>query len=284
MRILNLILIYIFILLSRIFYIDKVPILGTDTQTIDRVYSVFANITIGLLIFLIIKKKFRNYKLALLSQYIFYIFPWSIEQGRIVSVFNYLTLFILLSYYLILKIRLNIYKYIIVLISLFILQKFYFFYIFQDGIIESSSLEIYLNNFYNLISFKSLFFNNEFFWWGGLKDVGIMYIFLLPFFLHGLILLIRYKLFSYIYFLIIVVIIASFNKNFPETRELYLTLPVFAFITAASIYTIWGKYKLLLSLILSIFLVFESSLYWHNYFYHYPSQIINNILKLNEKF
>ncbi len=92
----------IFGVFSRFWGIGKFPPLANSTYLPFRLLSAMLNIFSSLLIYLIVKKIFKNKNrhLPVLSSFIFLILPWTVEQGRIFSQPNNALFVILLTFYI----------------------------------------------------------------------------------------------------------------------------------------------------------------------------------------
>src|SRR4030043_1518213 len=180
-------------LVLRIWQINIFPPKIASTIVIYRYLSAFINTLSIIVLFLYAKKEMHSAKKALLSSFIFSVLPWSVVQSRISSQVNN-ALFVLLLMLLIIQHQHNkIIKIIIFLFSIFFICLFYP----QLWIIKSSVFQIDLknlvSNIFFLTSSELFFFINPTFWWGGVRDVGIMYLSFTPLLAVGLYLLVLRK-------------------------------------------------------------------------------------------
>lgn len=183
----------------------------------------------------------------MLTAFIFSLFPQTIIEGRVVS----------------------------------------FPFVYDFSIFNVANLQKLITNFMDLISPDMLFFRNVTFFWGGIKEFGILYISMLPFFFFGIYYsLTGKKIITPVLILFIFILISS-SKNFPETRLLFYSLPFLSLIISFGILKIF-KFKNTLSryflLAFLIFAFFELMQFFHYYFIHYPADVGTNSQKITYPF
>lgn len=273
--------------LIRWWKIGQIPQLINQGEFQQRIiFSTISLLTVFLIY--IYSKNLFSPKTALISAWVYSSLPWAQEQGRLNSIYN-LTLFM----FLILLIINNKYKSILLKsVSWIIFIIFYFLlnpdtWLFHPQMYTQNISE-YLNNIFSLISPSFLFFHNTSFWWGGIKEFGVMYISFIPFFLIGILILIYTKKnLSVIYGMIILTLIGVLNPRFPEGRDVYLLVPFLTFTISIGFMKLIKRKGLTSKIILSLMLlcvIYELSQFYHYYYVHYPQDISRNILKINEPF
>lgn len=274
-------------LILRFWSIGQIPPLLHQTYLSGRLVSASLNLLSILLLYWFVKKNYHNIRLALLSSFMFALSPWVIEQSRIVSPVNN-ALFVLLLISLIFQLhRRSIIK---LLVMIFALPVIYLIYP-QLWIFGTKQLMPHLtdmvNNIFILTSPDFLFFKNITFWWGGVREFGVMYLSLLPFFFVGLYKVIINKKLNIIIWLSIILLFSAASPFFPESREFFLATPFISILIASGILVfIQSKeisIRILLIIVLIIFL-YDFGQYLHYYQIHYPQNILSNISKINEPF
>lgn len=281
--------IVIFAIISRFLFIGKMPPLIDASLIFSRYVSAVLSVGSILLCYILIKHSFKRIKLALLSAFLMAVLPWTIEQGRIFSQVNNALFFCLLIIFFLEKINRRFYKIVLLLLIpaglYFIYPQFWLFRLSQ----KMPNLADLLNNIFVLFSPDMLFFHNITFWWGGIKEFGIIYLSLSPFFLYGFYRLInsgRYKLF---FLLVFILLISSLSPFFPESREFFFSVPILSFATAYGIIDSFDRNKKrklvkLLIVFSLIFFFYEISQYFHYYTVHYGQEIIKNQSQIYEAF
>lgn len=288
----TLLLISVYTIILRFWQIDRFPPLIDSSILPLRYLSAFLSVGSTMLVYLYATKIFKNVKLSLLASFVFTFLPWTIEQGRIYSQANY-ALFILLIFILFFNKPKRFYYKILftVVCSLLFVIVYPDFWVFRSDSIISYQVN-YLKNLFILTSPSLIFFQNITFWWGGIREFGIMHLAFLPVFLLGLYFLARTGKFEVLSLFSIIVFLSFTSPFFPESREFYLATPFFSIIASCGFYhfskmTKEGfsyKKHLLLLLTVVLFLVYEMSQYLHFYFVHYPISVSENIDKVKEVF
>lgn len=265
--------------LSRLFIIDKIPpVLNTGVINF-RMMSVTATLVSTILLFFLVKNSFRNTKTAMLSAWAFNILPWVFEQGRLVSGPNLSLTLILFTAFFIQNIRFR-WKYaLIFLIPVFLYLIYPHFWVFRTEkfILNADSI---VNNLFILFSFDLLFFKNITFWFGGIREFGIMLLSFLPFFMTGIYLLIIQKKTGLILLYTAVAAVSALSPFFPESREFYFATPIISIMSAVGISNWTHQQSLIKRLILVsfiLFMLYEIFQFYHFYFVHYPQQDFTQI-------
>lgn len=280
-----LVLILIFVFISRLYQISLIPPLTPGTPILLRYLNVLVNAAICIAFYYYTKKRTQNRKKAILAAWVYSVLFWPFEQGRIVSQVNTSILFLII-YLIQIKSGSLLYKIVstIILIGLLLLT-YPQLWIFKH-VLPKLSFDL-INNFFSIVSFEFLFFKNQYFWWGGVRDFGVLNLAFLPFFLIG----IYQTIFDYdrqiIFGSLILILLTASSPYFPETRELYLAIPFFSYLIAAGIYKLQLKKNFKRNLFLTgsfIILMYELCQYYHYYTTHYFMEVRSNIYKIHESF
>lgn len=281
------ILITLYALLSRFLFLTKIPPVLLASSVPDRILSALISVVTVILVYLYSGKISGRKKIALLSAWTVSVMPWTVEQGRIASPPGTALLFFVIILILCRFINRKILKFFLILAILPVLYLVYpGFWIFRSGL-SGLNLSNFINNLFILISPGFLFQHNITFWWGGIREFGVLYVSMLPFFLLGLYELIKKRRFDLIISLIILLVISAASPYFPESREFYLSVPYLALAVSFGIYRFDResdpKSKLLLAL-LFIWITYDISQFWHFYTVHYPIQVISNSTQIHGAF
>lgn len=275
-----------FTAISRFFLIDKIPPNLNQVFLTGRILSGGASLVSAVMVFFLVKKYFEKPKIALLASWVFSILPWAFEQGRIISQSN-LTLALVMSVLFIYQ-RVNFKN---KKILLFLIPVIFFFFYPQFWIfrVDEFKFNFYslIYNLFTLLSFDYLFFKNISFWWGGIKEFGVMFLSFLPFFLVGIYDIIRLVNLRFILFSLLITIVSAASQFFPETREFYFSTPILAIVVGLGIYRCFLQTKVVIRIFfVGIFLlmIYELSQFYHFYFIHYPQEIISNFSQIHESF
>lgn len=281
-----LLLIIIYTAFTRLFLIDKIPQPLVASIITWRIISAGASLISLIAIFSLIKSYLSRSKIALLGSWVFAILPWVFEQGRISSQAN-LALMFLMSVFLIfrrIKAKWGYFLFLLVPLILFaVYPEFWFFRL--SG--YSLTLQSFIQNVAILTSADFLFFHNITFWWGGVRDVGVMFVSLLPFFIIGMYKAVETGYYKMILLLVGTLILAAMSPFFPESREFYLSIPVISLILSLGIYY-WsiqsGIYYKIALIGVVLLLLYEMSQFFHFYFVHHSQEVISNLSKFHEPF
>lgn len=268
----------------------EIPPAVSEALTGRVVTGIASFLSVPLLIYLIAQLS-KDWQLGFLSGFWLSILPWSLEQGRINSPYPLILLILLTFLLLFLKTSNKLLKSVLSLVALvliFILKPFWF----QQGIIGQFKINSILNNFFKQLSFDFLFFKNDSFWKGGLRNYGIIFPEAIPIFLVGLYLLIqRTKVAIYtLGWLVLLALIGSLNSQFPEDRTLFLGTPVLALILAfgtkklSEFLKSQSKVIRIISIFYLLVLFYGLLQFTHFYLVHYNLQIRQERLYESEKF
>lgn len=279
--------IFIFAIISRFLFIGRIPPVIDTSVILSRHISAFLSVGSILLWFVLLRYNFRKIKLVLLSAWTMAVLPWAIEQGRIVSQANNALFFCLLIFLLIQRTNRHFFK---ILLWLFIPLGLYFiypqFWVFRFKGNIPSIFEI-ANNLFILLSPDFLFFKNITFWWGGIKEFGVMYASFLPVFSLGLYELIVQKKYEFILLFIFMILISAASPFFPESREFFLSVPLISLVVGKGLYRLslienrWIKFTLFF---LIVVMTYEMAQYFHYYTVHYGQEVIKNKAQIYEAF
>lgn len=283
--ILIVIIFYAFIL--RFWHIGQIPPLIDQIYLSGRIFTAGLNILSAFLVYWLVRKNYHNIRLALLSSFIFSCLPWVIEQSRIVSQVNY-ALFVLLVISLICQsCNGSIIK---LLVMIFALPVIYLIYP-QLWIFHTKQPLPYLtdviNNIFILTSPDFLFYKNITFWWGGMREFGVMYLSLLPFFSAGLYKVIINRKIHIVICISIILLFSAVSPFFPESREFFLATPFISILVASGMLVFTQNKEIsirIILIILFIMFLYDIGQYLHYYQIHYPQEILSNISKINEPF
>lgn len=272
------ILISLLALILRFWKLGVVPPSDGDILLLRILTAFVASITIPCLMVLI-RNLYSNKSLAMLSGLWLAINPWHIEQGRIYSIYILILFTLIILAYIWQKFK-NIWSKVIIIIS-FLAASLIFITVGSIKLnIDLSAIKI-LQNLFKLLSFEFLFYKNDSFWSGGVREFGVMLPETIPIFLVGIFTLIGKfkKNISMICLILLFAFISSFQGSFPESRIFFLSLPAFMFILAL------GSKKLFSYLFtrnifirMAIFayllvLIYGISQFAHYYFIHYNLRI-----------
>jgi hypothetical protein len=285
MRKILLILILLFIVLSRFLFISSIPVLSIGTNITWRYGNIIFSLVNTVLIYLYVRKRSKNIKIALISSWVYSVLFWSFEQGRIVSQVNSTLIFLLMFLYKItesgLKTKIKMTVIFICLLPIIFPQL----WIFRKPIPNLTFDSI--KNLFSIISFDQLFFKNIYFWWGGVRDFGIINLAYLPFFVVGVCKIIFRKEFQIIFGSLVIILLTMVSPFYPETKELYLAVPFISYVIATGLYFIFkqkNNYWKIVLIFSTLFFIYELSGYYHFYFIHYSQEVTNNISRIHESF
>ncbi len=285
MRYSILLLVLIFSLLSRFYLINIVPPLYELHLSMFRLSSAILNIFSISLLYLYAKRYVNNTKIALLSIWVMATLPYVVEQGRIYSQVSN-SLFLILLFPLLWRSFNNLLARFILLI-IFVITLYYTYpslWLFKSKIVLDNPI-FFINNLFSLLSPEFLFFRNFTFWWGGVKEVGVMYILFIPFFIFGLIEVIIQRRFNILNPCLLILLISFTSPSFPEGREFYLITPFLSLIVSFGIYKLLSKsFSLIFILIFTALITYEIIQFFHYYFIHYPQDITSNQSNIKEPF
>ena len=260
--------------------IDKIPPLLPSSQLGLRYLSALLSLGSILVFYLYVKNLLKNKKIALLSSWILTILPWTIEQSRIYSQINIALSVFLIFIFLLNKLNNLIFK-ILIFVICYLLFVFVYpqFWVFRDS--SNTLLKVdYLNNIFFLLSTTFLFLKNITFWWGGVRDFGVMYISFLPLFMIGIYQTIILRKYQVLIWFGLILLVSLMSPFLPESREFFLICPFLSIMLGLGMAKL--KEKRFLFLLISIFLLYEMFQFFHFYTIHYPLQIRGGIDHINE--
>ena len=281
-------LIIAFSTILRFWHFGSIPPIQAQTYLSFRFVSSIYNIGCAVLLYYICKKIFKVEKIALLSSFIFAVLPWTIEQGRIYSQPSNVLFWLLLILFL------NIvWKNIIIHVVSIICIPFLFyllyphFWILKSGL-SMISINSLVKNIFTLLSPDFWFFKNDTFWWGGIRDSGIINLAFLPFLLIGLFqtnIPARARIFT---ILLLITLVSAASPFYPESREFFLVTPTLAMLISFGIYSSFNFltkniYKFVILVFLFLF-IYDFSCLLHLYSVHYQQQISGNLSQIHEPF
>ncbi len=316
-----LLLVIIYALVSRLWFLNQIPPLLDTASYYPRLVSAIFGIATVAVIYFLSKLIYKNKRLALLTAWVFAVSPWSVEQGRVISQPTVALFCLLLISFLFLTVKNKIISRGLLIITPLVLYltypQFWLFRFTQP----LPKIADFLNNLFYLISPEFLFFKNTTFWWGGVRESGIFFLAFLPFLILGI-----YRFITCychpdrsaswrrvegsstlrkledsstslgmtslkqiglgLYFFVILLLSAA-SPFFPESREFYLAYPVLCLIVAVGIDYWWSsktKISKIIFMFLFLFIIYDIGSFFHYYTIHYPQQIQINKGQFNEKF
>lgn len=284
----NLLLILIYSVISRFYAIGNIPqLLNTDIYS--RYFTATLNIGSLILYYFILIKLNKSKKIALISAWVFMLMPWVLEQGRITShVSNFLFILLLITAFIIKSHNFIIRSFLIFVLPVCLYIFYPDFWPFIS--IQLATFSSFMDNIFFLISPEFIFFKNTTFWWGGVKEFGILYMSFLPFFIIGLFKSARHLNIKIWIGMLFLIFITALSPYFPETQELFLATPVISIITAYGICGLYDKkvkinwiLKIIQIVILSL-VIYDLMQFNHYYYVHYPQNIKSNSINIHEPF
>lgn len=246
-----------------------------------RIISALLGSLMPVLTFLFVIKHSFDRKTALFAAFFMSILPWGIVESRIASQVNIALFFVLLIFFLY-SISNGVWKYI----SLFLIPAAVvltypdIWFIKKMEIISPQS---FFNNLMILTSFEMLTNKNITFWWGGVREFGIIYLSLTPLFISGLFHLFRKKYSAILLVFLLILLVTAMSPFFPESREFYLSLHIFTLICALGLRKLSlskNLYIKMFVIFMSFFIIYEFSQFLHFYVRHYPGQVRENQSKI----
>jgi hypothetical protein len=272
----------------RFWHLNIIPPLLNSSLANERIYYALIGVFNILLIYKFSRIIFPRNNTPFISMWVYSILPWAIEQGRIISQPD-IALFIFLIYLnLSVFLKSKFQKIILFIIFVFSLKFFYpQIWINRSFVYKTGYFFDSIKNIFSTFSFDYLFFNNNYFYLGGVRNFGILYKAFLPFIIFGMISLINRKKNEILFGIVILGIFASFSPLYPETREFYLSLPFLIITISTGIKTLYSariKTMKILGIILILLLVYEYAQYLHYYFVHYSIDLKIVIPQIKDKF
>ncbi len=274
----------------RIWKLGEVPLSNVDGPFFARISSALAGVAIVLLIYSIAVKLFKkpiNEKIALWSAFWVAATPLLIVESRIVSepmraTFMLLGLFAVTIYFV------KSLKHQLLALLLFFgisLISYPSAWIFH--IEKMPTFSQFLTQFFKLASFEFLFFNNDSFWWGGMRAMGVMLpIMVIPFLVgvYGFIFWIDARARNLLGVTIIFLsIFAALSPLLPESREILLVVPFLCMVLGIGSAFIQrrlvslGKIGLAIGVISLFFVLYQWLIFWRLYTVHHAARISSEI-------
>lgn len=267
------ILITVFSALLRFWKLGILPQMANPSFYHFRLLTGFYSLGSILLLYFIVKVVFNNRKLGLVTSFTFALLPWTVTEGRIISEpVNVLFWLLIIVFFI------NLTKNKLLKFSLAVFIPFFIYYFYPQLWLFNLkqftfNINTWMNNLFSIISFEHLFFQSDNFWFGGVRDYGMIYISLLPFFLIGLLQAVSKEEKKLFYLIILLIAITAASPRYPEARELHFLLPVFSIITSLGIISAFNylKYqKAVIMWILLLIFMYDFSSFLHYYTVHYP--------------
>ncbi|RJR30215.1 hypothetical protein C4564_00505 [Candidatus Microgenomates bacterium] len=280
-----LLVIVILAILTRLPFLNIFPPGGVNTLLPRLITAISAIISIVLLYVVVLQKTGKK-DLAQASALILTLLPWHIEQSRIYSPFM-LALSLLLMVALLWQIApcKSCKTVLLIFSSIVIWRLLPDLWMFHPPYILPSLTKIIINVF-KILSVDFLFFNNDSFWFGGLRTTGVLLPSEIVIFMVGLAAVITnfVKRNLWLVFLFIVfLLLAALDPLFPETRVLFLSTPLLALLAAQGIlhlnkmyqHKAWPVKAAIVFYV--IVLLYEHIIFVHTYTSHYTNRFANDI-------
>lgn len=273
----------IYAAVTRFWHISSLPSISTDAVLVGRFITAFTSCATLLVLYRFVRSYNGSCRIALLSCWVFAVAPWAIEQGRIFSPVQIFTPVFLFSLWIVQLLRFPI---LIIFRSISIALLVGVFYLFlwefqkDAGITSFSSA---FRNLFTLFSPTMLFISNTTFWWGGIKEFGMLFLSFAPFFFSGLLQVIQKRRWQVLMYIAVLGIVVSVVPHFPEGRQFYPALPFLCYITAVGLNGLSLRKARYFQVAISVFLliwIYENIQFWHYYATHYPIQVRGAIEKI----
>lgn len=277
-------LVLLYSIVSRFWFLGTFPPLISPSSFPPRFFSATLSVMSILLVYLYTRKAGYEKKTVLISAFLLASLAWSIEQGRIASQPNNAVAIFLLFFTIGAYTKNFFFKIILYGCIPLVLFIFYPQFWLLKTITPNTH---FLENIFTLLSPDFLFFHNITFWWGGVREVGVLYFSLLPFFLAGLYSLIFSTGRDRLFFLIGILVVSAASPFFPESREFFLALPLLCIIVAEGVRKVFSQKGNLVkwgSLIFTLLIVYEMMQFFHYYTVHHSQQVEGNKNEIHEAF
>lgn len=269
-------LLLMYTVITRFWQIDTLPTIASGALLIGRFGTGFASCLTLIVLYYFVCSYNGNTRTALLTVWVFAVSPWAIEQGRIfspVQIFMPILLFLL---WMAVRIHFKILLFFRHLSIAMAVGVFYWFlWDFQKDTGFSPSRDA-ARNLLEIFSPGMLFVSNTTFWWGGIKEFGMLFLSFSPFFFLGFLSMINSRQWLILSYIVIFGIVASFAPQFPEGRQFYLALPFLAYCVSYGMTLIPMRSFRVRGVLLCLFVlicIYEQQQFWHYYIVHYPMQI-----------
>ena len=249
-----------------------------------RLPSAVAGVVSIILLVMLVKKLTRDTKLSYVSGWVLNLMPWHIEQSRIYSQAIVAAAWLLLAWLIIVYVNNNFIKLLTLAVAIISFKTIYPTYWIFSRLILPRHPE-YLWHLFQLVSFKFLFFKNDSFWQGGLRNTGVFLPGFLPVFLLGGLVILKniYRINYWLVGAAVIWLSAAANPLFPEGREFFLITPYLAVIGAFGAKNLLehllnsNKLKKLVIVMYLIFMTYEYVWFIHIYVNHYSTRIANEV-------
>ncbi|KKS42159.1 MAG: hypothetical protein UV61_C0002G0142 [Candidatus Gottesmanbacteria bacterium GW2011_GWB1_43_11] len=277
--------IFLFSAISRLLFLGVIPP-GVNSAFWLRLPSAIGGMISIITLMLVLYKLTAKPVLAEVAGLMLGFMPWHIEQSRVISQAMLGMTILLIGVLGAVTSKSKMTRWTIVILC------GVGFYLTYPSIWMRSlpmilpNLEKVLSNLSKLISVEFLFYNNDSFWWGGLRTMGAMLPTVLPFYVVGLLAVIRNIQAKYWFYYTgfgVIWLIAATNPRFPEGREFFLISPYLAFVLALGVIKVFEHIKSskmisrVFILIYLIFAVYEQIWFLHMYTTHYAQRVKNEI-------
>lgn len=267
---------FLYTVISRFWHIGTVPAVASGAVLFGRYGTGFASCLTLLSLYCFVRWYSRSTRTALLAVWVFAVSPWAVEQGRIFSPLQIFTPILLLLIWTAQLIRFKLLR-IMRYVSIAVATVAFYWVVWEfqkdTGIASFSSA---FSNLFALFSPSMLFVSNTTFWWGGVREFGMLFLSFAPFFVLGLLDLISKKQWMVLGYVVLFGMIASIAPQFPEGRQFYPALPFLSYITAAGLRHLHVRSQTVSLILLCMFLmiwVYEDIQFWHFYATHYSQQV-----------
>lgn len=278
---------FLYTLISRFWHIDSLPTVSSDTVLVGRFITAFASCATTVVLYRFVRSYGASTRIALLCVWVFSVAPWAIEQGRIFSPVAIFTPVLLFSLWMMQLLHFPI---LIILrsISIFLLVGVFYLFLWEyqkdTGI---TSIFLAFRNMFALFSPTMFFISNTTFWWGGVKEFGMLFLSFAPFFFSGFLRVIQQRQWRVLVYVIVFGIVASATPLFPEGRQFYPALPFLCYITAVGLNRLSFRTARIFQAAVCVFLliwIYENMQFWHYYVTHYPIQVRSSLEKITVPF
>lgn len=140
---------------------------------------------------------------------------------------------------------------------------------------------------FQLLSADFFFFSNPSFWWGGMREWGILYGVFLPWLIIGLYVSIRERYLFLLVWIVSCFLLAAMSPFFPETREAYLAVPAIAIVLGLGVRTsmTWTTLpRRIFCVLMCLIVVYEMAQWLHFYTIHLPLQVKSNAQSISQPY
>lgn len=280
-------LILFFSFLSVFWKIYVLPPATVQTSLPDRLVSSAAAFISVILIFFWSSKILGHQKNALLTSLLYILQPWTIQEARVYSVYMIFLCVLILATLLIFITRSIFIKLLFTFTVLagFLLMVNLIYKVSFTALFKNFS--ILLPNVFKLLSFEFIFFDNQSFWWGTVREQGMLLPVFIPFLLIGTSYIVRIAKLTQIIlgvWFIIVLVISAASPTFPEGRFFFLNLPVFLLLIVSAIIGIFKIPKVLPLALFVLIVVYMLHFFQHYYFSHFPATAVHQLESIYGKY